>query len=293
VRSGDGSTAPPLYDAHDVIDFAAIEQGITARRERYLAARPFPHTVIDDLLPEATFRAAAQEFPDVDEEIWTNWVHVNSRKFGNAEPDTWPPTLRAVARGLTSPRFVAWLEAVTGHEHLIADWSMDGGGLHQSGAGGFLNVHADFTSHHVHKNWRRRVNVLLYLNEHWDPSWGGALELWSPDMQRCAERIEPLGNRMLVFTTSESSFHGHPDPMSCPPDVYRRSLALYYYVAEKRPLHRSTDYRARPGDGLHAVAIYLDKKALQAFDLLKRRFRLSDAAASRLLRTIRRLSGRR
>ena len=31
----------------------------------------------------------------------------------------------------------------------MADDTMDGGGLHRSMAGGFLNVHADFSAHHT------------------------------------------------------------------------------------------------------------------------------------------------
>ena len=61
-------------------------------------------------------------------------------------------------------------------------------------------------------------------------------------------------------------------------------MALYYFTAESRPLVRSTNYQARPGDGLKRAGIYLDKGALRAYDVVKRRLRLSDTAISRLMR---------
>ena len=68
---------------------------------------------------------------------------------------------------------------------------MDGGGLHQTMRGGHLNIHADFSTHHVHENWARRVNILLYLNEEWRDEWGGELELWDHDMTACQARVHP------------------------------------------------------------------------------------------------------
>ena len=76
-----------------------------------------------------------------------------------------PDAARAVAEEFCSPEFVEFLERLTGIENLMPDWSMDGGGLHQTLRGGHLNIHADFTTHHDHENWARRVNILLYLNE--------------------------------------------------------------------------------------------------------------------------------
>jgi hypothetical protein len=73
--------------------------------------------------------------------------------------------------------------------------------------------------------------VLLYLNREWEPAWGGELQLWSQNMKRCEQRIVPVFNRLVVFSTTERSFHGHPEPLSCPEDRSRRSLALYYYSA--------------------------------------------------------------
>ena len=198
----------------------------------------------------------------------------------------------------------------------MIDESFEGGGLHQSVEGGFLNVHADFTVHPHHRDWRRRVNLLLYFNDDWPEEYGGDLscgaatrvgasfvctaefggdlELWSRDMSRCEVRVPPTINRAVVFTTDPDSFHGHPDPLRCPPGVARRSMALYYFTQETNPYVRSTEYRARPGDGWRRVPIYLDKMVLRSYHGVKRRLGLSDAAASRFLHAMSRLRiGRR
>ena len=170
-----------------------------------------------------------------------------------------------------------------GIDDLIADPSLEGGGLHQSTRGGFLNIHADFTVHPHHRNWQRRANILLYLNEEWRPEYGGDLELWSADMKECVEKVSPVANRALIFTTDPTSFHGHPEPMLCPEGVARRSLALYYFSIEKDPVVRSTEYRSRPGDGARGILIFADTQMLRAYDWAKRRLGLSDQFASKFL----------
>lgn len=265
-----------------ICDLDRIERDLPELCARYRAATPFPHVVIDDFLSPDAFARAKDEFPGADGD-WINYLHVNERKYGNVDLATWGPTLRAVAGQLMSERFLRIVAHLSGFEALHADESMDGGGLHRTQRGGHLNVHADFTAHHREPTWRRRVNVLLYLNDEWPPEWGGDLELWSPDMRRCEQRIAPLGNRVVIFTTDRRSYHGHPEPLACPAGVARRSLALYYFEEQTHPVTRSTDYRARPGDGAKAMAIYADKLALHAFDVARRRFGLSDQLASQVL----------
>jgi hypothetical protein len=271
------------------LDLAALERGVSRLREQYKAASPFPHIVLDDFLDLDVMRDATSEFPSVDGEAWTNYLHVNERKYGNTHPETWGPTLQQVAAELTSARFVRFLSDLTGIAGLLADPTMDGGGLHQTFRDGYLNVHADFTSHHTHRNWRRRVNLLLYCNDDWHPDYGGELELWSTDMKRRVHSISPIGNRVVIFNTDVDSFHGVPEPLTCPPGVARQSMALYYFTEEAAPpVSRSTNYRARPGDGAKGALIYLDKKALRVYDLVKRRLGLSDEVASALLKKLRR-----
>jgi 2OG-Fe(II) oxygenase superfamily len=266
-----------------ILDLNRIENELDRSRPVYQSATPFPHIVFEDFLEPEAAKLAIKEFPALDPEQWNNYIHANERKFSNTDPTTWGPTLRSILDEFNSPRFVKFVSELTGFDGLIADPSLEGGGLHQSTTGGFLNMHADFTVHPHHRHWRRRANLLLYLNEDWQPEYGGDLELWSTDMKRCEKTIAPLGNRVVIFTTDVDSFHGHPEPMRCPPNVFRRSMALYYFTEENAPIVRSTEYRARPGDGAKSLMIYADKQMLRTYDWAKRHLGLSDKAGSRLL----------
>ena len=48
-------------------------------------------------------------------------------------------------------------------------------------------------------------------------------------MSRCAVRVLPVFNRCVVFSTTDYSYHGHPDPVTCPEGRTRKSVAMYYY----------------------------------------------------------------
>ena len=276
-----------------LVDYAGLTADLDTKRAAYAAAVPFPHLVVDGVLTPEAFDAAATEFPSRDDEFWKGYLHVNETKYSNTQPDTWGPTLAAVAREFCSERFVEYLGELTGIEDLMPDWTMDGGGLHQTLRGGHLNIHADFTTHHQHEDWARRVNILLYLNREWQDDWGGKLELWDKQMTSCHDRVTPAGNRMLIFTTSSDSFHGHPDGLTCPPDVARRSMALYYFTQDENAVRRSTNYRPRPQDGLRKVAIGADRIALDVYDRAKRRLGISDEKVSAVLTRVDRLRRRR
>jgi hypothetical protein len=276
------------------VDLDSLREDIELRAKTYRTGEPFPHIVLDDVLRPESFAAAVRDFPGIDDEFWKGYLHVNETKYCNVYPDTWAESLQSIAKDFCSPEFLAYLEELTGIEGLIPDYSMDGGGLHQTLRGGHLNIHADFTTHHTHPNWARRVNILLYLNEEWHDDWGGKLELWDKDMTACQARVSPAGNRMLVFTTSFDSFHGHPDGLTCPPDQARRSLAMYYFTEESAPVRRSTHYRARPEEGrVRHLAVAADRKVLDVYDRVKRRLGITDEAAQKVLGAVHRLRSRR
>ena len=74
------------------------------------------------------------------------------------------------------------------------------------------------------------MNFLIYLNKDWEEKYGGHLELWEKDMSKCVSKILPKFNRAAMFSTTGDSWHGHPEPLSCPEGNSRKSLALYYYT---------------------------------------------------------------
>jgi hypothetical protein len=99
---------------------------------------------------------------------------------------------------------------------------------------------------------------------------------------------------MLVFTTTEDSFHGHPDGLTCPPDMARRSLAMYYFTEESAPVRKATNYQARPQETkVRKAAIAADRAVLDLYDRAKRRLGISDEAAHKVLGGLSKLRNRR
>ena len=268
------------------LNIGEVRERLSVLKTEFATAHPYQHVVIDNFLPQNVFQQAMADFDVVSKEQWTGYLHVNERKFANSNPDTWGPTLQQIAHELNTPEFVSLLEELTGIANLLIDPTFEGGGLHQSLRGGFLNMHADFTVHPHQRHWKRRLNLLLYCNENWLPEYGGGLELWDATMSHAEKVVQPLGNRVLIFATDATSFHGHPDPLQCPDGVARRSMALYYFTYEDKPNVRSTEYRARPNDGSKGILIYLDKMTLRIFDKAKRRLGISNSFANRVLRLI-------
>ena len=222
--------------------------------EAYCFAEPFPHMVADHFLPEAMARAALDHFPrealSSDLVFEAGYAGQHKRQI---MPDECDAEARRIFQFFNSRPMLEFLEGLTTIQGLISDPYFIGGGFHETGRGGKLGIHADFRINeqlHLH----RRLNVIIYLNESWQPEWGGALELWDREMKAKRHEVMPVFNRCVIFNTDADSFHGHPDPLQTPEGVFRRSIALYYYTASKEIYSEipstSTMYHARPG-GIH------------------------------------------
>ena len=209
----------------DAVQLGALAEQL---RSEYAHAEPFPHIVIDNFLPEAVPSQIVDEFPDPQHSFWERRATKNSLKLSCNDLDDLGPMTRHVLEQLNSRTMLRFLERLTGIDHLIPDALFEGGGLHRILPGGFLKIHADFNRH---PEWQldRRLNVLLFLNKDWSESYGGHFELWDRQMTGCSKKILPIFNRLVVFTTTDTSYHGHPDPLRCPPGRTRKSIATYYY----------------------------------------------------------------
>jgi hypothetical protein len=220
-------------------------------RERFRTAEPFPHVVLDDFLPEDVLDKVVAEFPEPGDVPWKRFEKATSRKLASEGDAFFGEFTRHLLAQFNSAAFLGFLEELTAIDGLVVDPYFEGGGLHQIERGGYLKVHADFNWHNKLR-LDRRLNALLYLNRDWKDSYGGSLELWDRSMTHAVTEVLPVFNRFVVFATTDFAYHGHPEPLACPPDRTRRSLALYYYTngrpAEERSSVHSTLYQARPGE---------------------------------------------
>jgi len=266
------------------IDIDRLRETAEEGRADFATAAPFPHAVLDGFLRPEAAAALAAEFETLED--WKFFHHVNEKKVAFNDLSRMGPTSRAVIADLHSAAFLDVVEMLTGIDALLADPDLDGAGLQQTKPGGYLNVHTDFLAHTKRSHWSRQINLLLFLNEDWDESYNGWLELWDRNVERCVRRISPIFNRCVIFRTSADSFHGVPAGVACPEGRSRKSLALYYFRDEGRTqtLH-PTHYVPVPGDRpLKRTLIRLDRWALHAYSLLKRYTPLSDRIASKLLK---------
>jgi Rps23 Pro-64 3,4-dihydroxylase Tpa1-like proline 4-hydroxylase len=196
----------------------------------YQQAEPFPHIVLDNFFDSNYLKGLAQDFPNLlsDSHLEQFSSQKEVKSASHLEQGI-PDKHLELIRFMNAQPFLSFIQQLTGiKETLISDPYLVGGGLHQIRAGGMLKVHADFNKHRL-LGLDRRINVLVYLNEDWHESYGGHLELWDRNMKACQQRILPIFNRLVVFSTTDFSYHGHPDPLTCPEHRTRNSIALYYY----------------------------------------------------------------
>lgn len=230
------------------IDFELVDAAFQATHDTYVDAAPFPHTSFEDLFDKDYLRAMEAEFPQPQSMAGSFTGEIEGGKYTESDYSKLGPYTQAFVAAANSGTFCSLLTKLTGIEGLISDPYLAGGGLHQTATGGRLKVHSDFNVH-PSLNLTRQLNMIVYLNADWDESWGGGLELWNQEMTKAEVVIPPHLGNVAIFTCSDISFHGLPDPLTCPADRFRRSLAFYYFTADgTTPAPRSTMWKERPGE---------------------------------------------
>ena len=217
------------------IDYINLYEMAESLRHQYKSNNPFPHVKIDNFLNDSSCNYIKECFPDSKNEIWkkpdnpyTMGKYVVKLGEQNLKELMMSDKSRQIFFELNSGLFLRFLEKLTGINGLLADPYFAEGGFHQIEKDGFCGIHADF-SHHDHLGLERRVNLLYYLNENWKDSYKGNLSLYDQNLNS-VKSYQPIDNRCIIFTTSDDSFHGHPEPLNTPDGYCRRSVALYYYT---------------------------------------------------------------
>lgn len=204
-------------------------------RQSYIAAKPYPHLVLDRLFdPELLDRLVA-EFPKPKARDWLVWDTPHELKTTSRGIDGLSILTQLFCLWLNSRDFISTIESIVGTNNLVGDPLFHGAGLHEMYRDGWLEMHADYTRH-FSLPLVRRFNILIYLNRDWNENWGGELTLQDPVNPQERVSYLPYFNRTIIFPTTAQTLHGVPNTLACPLDRSRKLLSIYYWSPVPMPL---------------------------------------------------------
>jgi Rps23 Pro-64 3,4-dihydroxylase Tpa1-like proline 4-hydroxylase len=245
-------------------------------RDSFQDAEPFPYIIIDDFLDLELAKNIESEFPDIKDEVWYQYDNPieNKKVFNHWE--RFPKYTYQLFSFLNSSFFVSKLEELFTKITLCPDMGLNGGGWHIHGPGGKLNVHLDYSTH-PKLELERRLNIIIYIADDWEDSWGGGLGLYTHDEHNFAPKdlvktVMPKFNRAVIFDTTCNSWHGLPEKITCPEGKARKSLAIYY-LSEPR------DSSSKRGKALFAPHKE-QKHDKSILELIKKRSQVSSAKST-------------
>ena len=212
----------------EIINFESMEK----MGSSFLSAKPFPFVIIDNFFKPNVAKELENEFPSFDDNVWHEYNNPLEIKKTCNDWNKFNTTTYNLFRFLNSDRFIELLQSKLMLDYkLFPDPGLNGGGWHIHKSGGKLNTHLDY-SLHPKLNLQRRINLILYINSNWRSEWNGSLGFWGNESSEVPgdliESIDCLYNRAVIFDTSQNSWHGLPEPVICPDNEYRKSLAIYY-----------------------------------------------------------------
>jgi len=208
-----------------------FNNNIGSAKQSWINAKPFNHIVIDNFLPEDVANLVAEQFPAADSDFWYEYSNALEVKKACSNWNDFPSEIYKVFINLFSESVVDYLSILT-DKKLIGDIGLNGGGLHCHKPGGKLNTHLDYNLH-PKLNMQRKLNIIIYVAKDWKNEYGGDLGLWEHDPEtnqpgKLVTSIPCVFNRAVIFDTTMNSWHGLPDPVTCPEGMSRNSLAAYY-----------------------------------------------------------------
>ena len=200
---------------------------IESLRLEFDRAVPCRHLNLPGFLTPELAEALHANFPPIDS-LNVKRKSLNEDKSEDYHFERWHPAFSELRRMIAGEDFAKWISAVTGIENLRTTDDSLGSGVHQGKNGSYVDVHIDVNMNPEKQLWRR-INLLIYLNRHWKPEYGGDLELWNKEMTVCELKVPCDFNRAVIFYTDENSPHGYAK-INVPEGETRKSFYSYFYT---------------------------------------------------------------
>jgi len=211
-------------------------------KNKFLNATPFEHVVINNFLEESYAEKISELFPKLDNN-WHEYKNPIEVKYTFDNINSLPIELKNYFYYLSTPEMTSIIRNITDIDNLEPDEYLHGAGVHLHPRYGRLNIHLDYEKH-PYSGKERRINIILFMSKDWDINWNGANELWNSDVSKCISKTDIKFNRAILFKTNDISWHGLPDKILCPENIFRKSLA-YYYVSPLNSQKFEEEYRKK------------------------------------------------
>lgn len=223
-----------------------------------LFSTPIDHIVIDDFLPEEFAHDLSHEFGDYDDDHWHKYSNTIEEKrtcnqwnlFKTKTYTYFQLICSELVNKAISKKFNIEMEA---------DYGLHGGGQHIHSKMGNLNPHLDY-SIHPKIGAERRLNAIYYLTDEHEEGDGGHFGLWGNGSAKepgdLIKEYAPLFNRLVLFNTSQQSWHGLSRVYAPKANRYRKSLATYYVsTPREESLTHTRAFFAPRAEQLHDEAV--------------------------------------
>ena len=217
---------------------------------------PFKHCIINNFLKDEIYEKIYNDFPNkIDNEFWeySNPLEV---KYVLDKIVFIKDEIKNLFFALSHDKIIKKFKETFILDNLEYDPYLHGAGIHMHPRNGRLNMHLDYEKH-PYINKQRRLNVIYYVNKEWDKKWNGDTQLWDKNMKNCIVRSFPKKNTAIIFETIENSWHGVPDKILCPSNIYRKTLA-YYYIS-KLVNKKNTNKLGANNDGYRKKAVFVKR----------------------------------
>ncbi len=205
---------------------------LTPKWETY----PFPHTVIDNFLPNKLFKKLNDGFKkkgklkDKKKKFETH-VELNKTVYGDKDLDNLHQLPIKILGGDLTKNLI---QKQIGKIKIISlcEWKDYGGyyPFHVMGNGGVLGSHVD----HSHSKYGdlHVANSIFYSSPTWKKSWGGETILFDSSGLKIKKKIYPKPNRLIIFIHSALAFHG-VNLVKSPKNKKRSTYYMDYYINDK------------------------------------------------------------
>ena len=226
----------------------------------FINAEPFENIIIPNFLNEEYAEILHNQFNTdnlEDPNIWHKYNNPIEIKYANDNIDKMEKETSDLFYILSTSKITELFSKISNINNLEFDPYLHGAGLHVHPINGRLNIHLDYEKHPI-SGKERRLNLILYLSKEWNINWNGETQLWDKNMEKCVVKSPVIFNTAIIFKTNDISWHGLPQKITCPENVYRKSFA-YYYVSNLDESHQKYNKFGNDGTGYRSKAAFIKR----------------------------------